>query len=74
MERITRLRVRIVLIAFALIVLFFAFKLYDLQIIQTGGKTDNSSTLPPVSASRPPVAIFWTGTVIFWWVTVPVMT
>ena len=44
MERITRVRVRIVLAIFALAVMFFAFKLYDLQIIQTGGKTDNSST------------------------------
>ena len=44
MERITKRRVAVLLLAFAMIVLFFAFKLYDLQIIQTGGKTDNSST------------------------------
>ncbi len=44
MERITRLRARILLVVFAVVLGFFAFKLYDLQIIQTGGNTDNTST------------------------------
>ena len=44
MERISRLRVRILLVIFALIVGFFAFKLYNEQIIKTGGKIDNSVT------------------------------
>lgn len=44
MERITRLRVQILVVLFALIIAFFAFKLYDLQIIQTGGSTDNTTT------------------------------
>ena len=44
MERITRLRARILLVLFAFVLSFFAFKLYDLQIIQTGGNTDNTST------------------------------
>lgn len=43
MERITQFRARIVLLLFCLIAVFFAFKLYDLQIIQTGGKTDNAT-------------------------------
>ena len=44
MERITRVRARILLVIFLLVVGFFAFKLYDVQIIKTGGNTDNSST------------------------------
>ena len=44
MERITRLRVQILVAIFGLIIAFFAFKLYDLQIIETGGNTDNTTT------------------------------
>ena len=44
MERITRLRAMILLGIFALILAFFAFKLYDLQIIKTDGNTDNVTT------------------------------
>ena len=44
MERITRFRAQIVILFFTVVVLFFGFKLYDLQIIQTGGKTDNTTT------------------------------
>ena len=44
MERITRLRVQILVVIFGLIIAFFAFKLYDLQIIETGGSTDNTTT------------------------------
>ncbi len=55
MERITRLRAQILILIFTAVVLFFAFKLYDLQIIETGGKTDNVTTfttLTRVKASR----------------------
>lgn len=44
MERITRIRATIILLLFAVALTFFAFKLYDLQIIETGGKTDNIAT------------------------------
>ena len=44
MERITRFRAKILILAVAAVILFFAFKLYDLQIIQTGGSKDNTST------------------------------
>lgn len=44
MERITRMRARILLIIFAVIVVLYAFHLYDLQIISTGGQTDNATT------------------------------
>ncbi len=44
MERITRLRARFIIVLFLAVVIFFGFKLYDLQVIQTGGKTDNTTT------------------------------
>ena len=55
MERISKLRATIFLLVFAVIIGFFALKLYDLQIIETGGKTDNQSTfttLTRVKAAR----------------------
>ena len=42
MERITRMRIGIILLIFCLILGFFSFKLYDMQIIETGGKVDNT--------------------------------
>lgn len=44
MERVTRTRARILLAAFLVLSLLFGFKLYDLQIIETGGNTNNIST------------------------------
>lgn len=44
MERITRRRALIILIVFFAIMLSYAFTLYDMQIIQTGGAMDNRST------------------------------
>ena len=44
MERIINARARIMLIVFAVIVSIYAFRLYDLQIIETGGQTDNATT------------------------------
>ena len=44
MERVTRLRALIMFLCIALILGFFAFHIYDVQIIQTGGNTDNTST------------------------------
>ncbi len=55
MERITRFRAQLMVIFFAVVLLFFAFKLYDLQIIQTGGSTDNTTiftTYTRVKAAR----------------------
>ena len=40
----TRGRARILLAIFAVVVLLFGFKLYDLQIVETGGSTDNTTT------------------------------
>ena len=44
MERMTRLRVSLLLLIFGLVVGFFALKLYHLQIVETGGKTNNITT------------------------------
>ena len=55
MERISKFRAGIILLVFALVLSLFAFKLYDLQIIQTEGDTDNSDTftaLTRVKAAR----------------------
>ena len=55
MERLTRLRAQILALLFVLVAVFFCFRLYDLQIIQTGGKTDSTSnftTWTRVKASR----------------------
>ena len=55
MERISKTRALIVLLLFAFVVGFFAFKLYDLQVIETGGSTNNEetfTTLTRVKAAR----------------------
>ena len=55
MERISKLRAGILLLVFALVLGLFAMKLYNEQIIKTGGKTDNQSTfvtLTRVKAAR----------------------
>ena len=55
MERITRVRARALLLFFLVIVVVYAFHLYDLQIISTGGQADNSTTfttLTSVKAAR----------------------
>ena len=55
MERITKLRGRLLLLIFAAVVVFFAVRLYSLQIIETGGVTDNTtkfSVMTRVKAAR----------------------
>ena len=44
MERITRFRGRLLIAFFLIIVCLYAFHLYDLQIIETGGQVDNTTT------------------------------
>lgn len=45
MERVNRFRARVLLAVFILIIGFFAFRLYDEQIIQTGGKPADNTTV-----------------------------
>lgn len=55
MERITRVRARVLLLIFVAILVIYAFHLYDLQIIQTGGQADNATvyeTWTSVKAAR----------------------
>ena len=44
MERMTRLRATLLLVLFCVVLIFFSLKLYHLQIIETGGQTNNIST------------------------------
>lgn len=44
MERISKVRTGILLLVFVLVISFFIFKLYDVQIIETKGKTNNADT------------------------------
>ena len=55
MERITRHRTRIMTFLLLLVMAFYAWRLYDLQIIETGGKVDNTTkftTMTRVKAAR----------------------
>lgn len=49
MERISKYRAGIILLVFALVISFFSFKLYDLQIIETGGETYNATTFTSIT-------------------------
>ena len=55
MERISKFRAVMVLVMLVVILGFFSLKIYDLQIIKTGGNTDNKetfTTLTRVKAAR----------------------
>ena len=55
MERITRARARILIVIFLVIAFLYGLKMYDLQVIETGGKKENVSTfttLTRVKAAR----------------------
>ena len=55
MERISRLRAAVLLSIFSLILVLFGVKLFSLQIIETGGNTNNITTyttLTTVKAAR----------------------
>ena len=74
MERVSRFRARMLLLLFSLVLAFFIYTMYDLQVVETGGVIDNTTTLPPSPGSKPPGVTFWTATVTSWWVTVPATT
>ena len=55
MERISRFRAVLLLLIFCVVLLLYAVKLFDLQIIETDGNRDNTtvySTITTVRASR----------------------
>ncbi len=49
MERITRVRAGLFLALFTIILFAFSLKLYDLQIVQTGGEVDNTKTFTTIT-------------------------
>ena len=55
MERMTRLRARILLGLFAFIMVLYAMRLFNLQIISTDGNTDNTTYYTTVTTVQ------WTG-------------
>ena len=55
MERISKFRAVLLLVFFGLVLCFYSFRLYSLQIIETDGNTDNTATyttLTRVKAAR----------------------
>jgi len=55
MERMSKVRATLLIVAFAILLGIFVLRLYDLQIIETGGKTNNQATfttLTRVKAAR----------------------
>ena len=52
MERISRFRAIMLLVLFSLILVLFAVKLFDLQIIETDGNTDNIAKYTPITTVR----------------------
>lgn len=49
MERISKLRATVLLIFFLLIICWFSFRLFKLQIIETDGNTDNTTTYTSIT-------------------------
>ena len=49
MERISRFRAFLMLALFALILLFYGFKMFNLQVIETEGKVDNTTTYTTIT-------------------------
>ena len=49
MERISRFRAHLLLVLFLLILAFFSFTMFDLQVIETGGQIDNTTTYTTIT-------------------------
>ena len=49
MERISRFRSMLLLLFFLLILVFFIYTMYDLQVIETGGVIDNTTTFTTIT-------------------------
>ena len=52
MERVSRIRATILLLLFCLVLVLYAGKLFRLQIIETDGKTDNTTTYTTLTTVR----------------------
>ena len=49
MERISRVRAMLLLLVFGLVLSFFVYTMYDLQIVETGGVVDNTTTFTTIT-------------------------
>ena len=49
MERISRVRATAILLFFLLVLSFFVYKLYSMQVIETGGVIDNTTTFTTIT-------------------------
>ena len=49
MERISRFRATMILLLFVLVLAFFVYTMYDLQVIETGGVIDNTTTFTTIT-------------------------
>lgn len=49
MERISRFRATVILVLFALVLAFFIFTMYNLQVVETGGAIDNTETFTTIT-------------------------
>ena len=49
MERISRFRATLILLFFVLVLAFFVYTMYDLQVIETGGVIDNTTTFTTIT-------------------------
>lgn len=49
MERISRFRATVILLLFALVLAVFIFTMYNLQVIETGGVIDNTTTFTTIT-------------------------
>lgn len=74
MERMTRVRVNVLITLFSLVLVLFAARLFDIQFIETKGDTNNADTFiteTRVKAARGEI-LDRNGTC--WWATGPAMT
>ena len=49
MERISRFRATVILVIFVLVLAFFVYTMYDLQVVETGGVIDNTTTYTTIT-------------------------
>ena len=49
MERLSRFRAHVALVVFFLVLIFFGYTMFDLQVIETDGKIDNTTTYTTIT-------------------------
>ena len=74
MERISKVRAMVFLSIFLLVFVLYAAKLFDLQIIETKGDTNNMTTYTSLTRVKAARGDILDRTATFWWATEPAMT